>query len=158
MLKHGALGRDRLLQRFREHRNAVLFGTDSFWEGVSVAGEALRLVVIPRLPFRVPTEPVAQARTELAAARGQDPFRARALPEAVLRLRQGFGRLIRTATDRGAVMILDRRVIDRWYGRIFLASLPELPRVTGPTPAVMEALRRFYADKGGPVDKVDPRR
>jgi ATP-dependent DNA helicase DinG len=158
MLKHGALGRDRLLQRFREHRNAVLFGTDSFWEGVSVAGEALRLVVIPRLPFRVPTEPVAQARTELAAARGQDPFRARALPEAVLRLRQGFGRLIRTATDRGAVMILDRRVIDRWYGRIFLASLPELPRVTGPTPAVMEALRRFYADKGGPVDKADPRR
>lgn len=143
-LRQGDVGRDQLLQRFRESPSAVLFGTDSFWEGVSVAGDALRLVIIPRLPFRVPTEPVQQARHERIAAAGQDPFRAYSLPQAVLRFRQGFGRLIRTQSDRGAVIVLDRRVIGRWYGQVFLASLPELDRAVGPSRAVLDRLRAFY--------------
>ena len=143
LLKQGEMGRTRLLRRFREAGDAVLFGTDSFWEGVSVKGEALRLVVIPKLPFRVPTEPVQQARSELLQSRGLDPFRAHMLPEAVLRLRQGFGRLVRTQTDRGAVLILDRRISDRWYGRVFLASLPPATRATGPTRAVLRTVRDF---------------
>jgi ATP-dependent DNA helicase DinG len=151
LLRHGEMGRERLLQRFREGGNAVLFGTDSFWEGVSVAGEALRLVVIPRLPFRVPTEPVQQARYELIEARGANAFSSYALPQAVLRLRQGFGRLIRTASDRGVVLILDRRVSDRWYGRIFLQSLPRLPRAVGPWKAVAERMFSLYQG-GGPAD------
>jgi len=146
LLKQGEMGRTRLLHRFRESGDAVLFGTDSFWEGVSVKGNALRLVVIPRLPFRVPTEPVQQARSELLQSRGLDPFRAHMLPEAVLRLRQGFGRLVRTRTDRGAVLILDRRVIDRWYGRIFLQSLPPARRTTGPTRAVLRTIRDFIRE------------
>ena len=107
LLRQGESGRSRLLDRFRGMQDAVLFGTDSFWEGVSVSGPALRLVLIPRLPFRVPTEPVQEARHEHLQQQGLDPFRAGALPQAVLRLRQGFGRLVRTRTDRGAVAILD---------------------------------------------------
>jgi ATP-dependent DNA helicase DinG len=148
ILRQGKGGRGRLLQHFRDDRGAVLFGTDSFWEGVSVRGDGLRLVAIPRLPFRVPTEPVAESRYERIRARGEDPFRAYALPEAVLRLRQGFGRLIRSGTDRGAVLILDRRLHEQAYGRVFLHSLPGARRVVGPTRMVMEQLRAFYAGMG----------
>lgn len=144
ILRQGKGGKGRLLQRFREDRGAVLFGTDSFWEGVSVRGEGLRLVVIPRLPFRVPTDPVAEARYERLRQRGQDPFRAWSLPEAVLKLRQGFGRLVRSGTDRGAVLVLDRRLHEQWYGRVFLQSLPDARRVVGPRRVVMEELWRFY--------------
>lgn len=142
----GEAPRQALLARYLENPGAVLVGTDSFWEGVSVKGEALRLVVIPRLPFRVPTEPVAQARTELLERQGLDPFRVMALPQAVIKLRQGFGRLIRTQTDRGAVVILDRRLMDRWYGRAFLHSLPPARRITGPTRVVLQRLAAFYND------------
>ncbi len=145
VLRQGKGSREALLARFRDDRGSVLFGTDSFWEGVSVKGDALRLVAIPRLPFRVPTEPVSQARHERLVKQGVDPFRAWSLPEAVLRLRQGFGRLIRTGTDRGAVLICDRRIHEMWYGRIFLASLPPARRVVGPGRAVVEAMREFYA-------------
>ncbi|MFZ5480393.1 MAG: helicase C-terminal domain-containing protein [Myxococcota bacterium] len=145
ILRQGRGAKGKLLQHFREDRGAVLFGTDSFWEGVSVRGEGLRLVIIPRLPFRVPTEPVAQARYERLKASGQDPFRAYALPEAVLKLRQGFGRLVRSGTDRGAVLVLDRRLHEMWYGRVFLASLPAARRVVGPTRSVVDQLRSFYA-------------
>lgn len=144
LLRQGEMGKNRLLDIFKDNGNAVLFGTDSFWEGVSVRGAALRLVVIPKLPFRVPTEPVQQARYERIEAQGLDPFRTFTLPSAVLRLRQGFGRLVRAADDRGAVLILDRRVHDRWYGRVFLRSLPEMERAVGPTRAVLERLRDFY--------------
>lgn len=144
LLRQGDLGRDYLLQRFRDSPSSVLFATDSFWEGVSVSGDALRLVIIPRLPFRVPTEPVSQARHERIQQLGQDPFRAYSLPAAVLRFRQGFGRLIRTGTDRGAVIVLDNRVASRWYGRIFLASLPDMERVPGPSRRVLERLSEFY--------------
>ncbi len=144
LLRQGEVSRERLLDRFRADQDAVLFGTDSFWEGVSVSGRALRLVIIPRLPFRVPTDPVQQARFERLSEQGQDPFRAASLPEAILRLRQGFGRLIRTASDRGAVAILDRRLHERPYGRLFLSSLPPARRAVGPARAVLDHLREFF--------------
>lgn len=152
LLKQGELPRQRLLERFRASGDAVLFGTDSFWEGVSVPGDALRLVLIPRLPFRVPTEPVQQARHERLEARGHDPFRAYSLPQAVLRFRQGFGRLVRTRSDRGAVVVLDRRIASRWYGRLFLQSLPDMERTTGPMRVVLERLHGFYGTQPGPVE------
>jgi len=147
ILRQGKGSRERLLERFRADAGSVLFGTDSFWEGISVKGDALRLVIIPRLPFRVPTEPVAEARHERLAQAGLDPFRAWALPEAVIRLRQGFGRLVRTQTDRGAVLILDRRVHEMWYGKLFLAALPPARRVVGPSRLVIEQLRAFYTGR-----------
>jgi ATP-dependent DNA helicase DinG len=144
MLRQGEMGRAKLLDTFRQSRDSVLFGTDSFWEGVSVKGDALRLVIIPRLPFRVPTEPVQQARHERLAAQGIDPFREYSLPQAVLRFRQGFGRLIRTRSDRGAVLVLDRRVTRRWYGRVFINSLPKMETKEGPGQAVLHRLTGFY--------------
>ena len=144
LLCQGQMGRHRILERFKKDGSAVLFGTDSFWEGVSVSGQALRMVLIPRLPFRVPTEPVQLARYERLEEQGLDPFRNYALPQAVLRLRQGVGRLIRTQDDRGAVLLLDRRAMERWYGRIFLGSLPPMQRIGGPMRAVLERVARFY--------------
>jgi ATP-dependent DNA helicase DinG len=141
LLKQGQMSRQRLLERFKEHRRSVLFGTDSFWEGIDVKGDQLRMVIIPRLPFRVPTEPVQQARFEQLEAKGLDPFRCYSLPQAVLRFRQGFGRLIRTQRDRGVVLLLDRRVTNQWYGRVFLASLPEVMRAQGPARAVLQRIR-----------------
>ena len=153
LLRQGEMGRNRLLERFRAHGDAVLFGADTFWEGVSVAGAALRLLVIPRLPFRVPTEPVLQARHEQIEAMGGDAFRHYALPQAILRMRQGVGRLVRTTTDRGAVLVLDRRLHERWYGRTFVASLPPMARAVGPTRELLMRLRAFYRDAGGdPAD------
>ena len=101
-------------------KNTVILGTASFWEGVDVAGEALSLLVIARLPFAVPTDPIYEARSALY----DEPFDEYALPQAVLRFRQGFGRLIRSKTDRGALIVLDRRLRSRKYGEIFLQSLP----------------------------------
>lgn len=147
ILSQGRGGRERLLARFQENHASVLVGTDSFWEGISVRGDNLRLVLIPKLPFRVPTDPIAEARWELMQARGQDPFRGYALPQAILRLRQGFGRLIRSRSDRGAVVLLDRRLHEMWYGRMFLASLPDARRVVGPGRAVVEALRQLFSER-----------
>ena len=109
-----------LLERFAQGR-AVLLGTQSFWEGVDLPGDMLRCVVIARLPFSVPDDPLVQGRAE----RYDDPFRDFQLPQAALRLRQGFGRLIRTKTDYGAVVLLDRRVTAKDYGEVLLASLPD---------------------------------
>jgi ATP-dependent DNA helicase DinG len=147
VLAQGDAARPILLDRFRELQDAVLVGTDSFWEGVSVKGDGLRLVVIPRLPFRVPTEPLQQARHERIAAQGGDPFKALTLPQAVLKLRQGYGRLIRSTTDRGVVLLLDRRVIDKSYGRVVLAALPPARRLSAPWARVREEMYRFYAER-----------
>ena len=111
-----------LLETFREADKAVLLGTRSFWEGVDIPGEALSVLVIVKLPFEVPTEPIIAARSETF----EDPFTEYQLPEAILRFRQGFGRLIRTQSDRGVVAILDRRILTKRYGRAFLESLPDL--------------------------------
>lgn len=144
ILMQGKRGKETLLRRFRENRGAVLVGTDSFWEGVSVKGDDLRLVLIPRLPFRVPTEPIAQARHERVLAQGRDPFRVLSLPQAVLKLRQGFGRLVRSKRDRGVVAILDRRIHEMWYGRVFLQALPDARRLVGPMRMVLPQVQDFY--------------
>jgi ATP-dependent DNA helicase DinG len=146
-LKQGETGRHALLARFRKERNAVLFGTDSFWEGVDVKGEALRLVIIARLPFQVPTEPVQQARAEQIQAVGGDPFREFSVPQAVIKFRQGFGRLIRSRDDRGAVLILDRRVTTKGYGKIFLRSLPETELIRGDSGEVFKKMEAFFGEK-----------
>jgi ATP-dependent DNA helicase DinG len=147
VLVQATSGRAALLQRFRSNPNSVLVGTDSFWEGVSVKGVGLRLVVIPRLPFRVPTDPLQKARHEQIERRGGDPFRTYTLPQAVIRLRQGYGRLIRSRTDRGTVLLLDRRIHERSYGRVVLHSLPRARRINGPWRRVREELERFFGSQ-----------
>lgn len=121
--------REAITNLFRKVRSSVLLGTQSFWEGVDVVGESLSCLVVTKLPFQVFTEPLIRARAEYLAANGKDPFRHYSLPSAVIRLRQGFGRLIRTKTDRGVVVITDRRLVEKNYGRFFLHSLPPAPRV-----------------------------
>lgn len=137
-------GRHQLLASFRKEQHAVLFGTDSFWEGVDVKGDALRLVVIARLPFQVPTEPIQQARAERITALGGDPFREMSVPQAVLKLRQGFGRLIRSRTDRGAVLILDSRMVTKNYGARFRKSLPETAQQIAPLEEVLLKMEEFF--------------
>ncbi len=119
--------RSRLLEQFKTTPRSVLFGTDSFWMGVDVPGEALSNVIITRLPFAVPDHPLIEAKLELIQARGGDAFTEYSLPEAILKLRQGVGRLIRTKSDRGIVVILDNRIVTKAYGRAFLKALPECP-------------------------------
>jgi ATP-dependent DNA helicase DinG len=145
VLAQGTMERGRLLDEFRSGGKAVLLGTDSFWEGVDVPGEALSSVLLTRLPFRVPTHPVQRARAELIEARGGDPFAELSLPQAVIRFRQGFGRLIRSRTDRGVVVILDPRVNSQRYGRVFLNSLPPAHVVTEPRDAILAAVKAFLA-------------
>ena len=124
-LRQGDDDRGRLLLRFRTDLASVLFATDSFWEGVDTPGDALSLVVMCRLPFRVPTHPIYLARMEAIEARGGNAFMELSLPEAVMRLKQGFGRLMRRGSDKGVVTITDSRVLQKRYGSLFLASLPE---------------------------------
>jgi ATP-dependent DNA helicase DinG len=127
LVQGGALPRHRMLQRFKDDRDSVLFGTDSFWQGVDVPGEALSNVILTRLPFSVPDHPLTQAKCELIIANGGDAFREFSLPEAILKFRQGVGRLIRTQHDKGIVVILDNRVLTKPYGKAFLAVLPKCP-------------------------------
>lgn len=144
VLKQGELPRERLLELFRSGRRSVLFGTDSFWEGVDVRGEALSCVILPKLPFRVPSEPVQVARAEKVEARGGDAFRELSVPQAVLKFRQGFGRLVRHRTDRGVVLVLDVRILRKGYGRRFLRSLPAgvQPQIQ-PLGGTLDGMARF---------------
>ena len=145
LLVHGEDGRDALLRRFRASGRAILLGTSSFWEGVDVAGQALRGLLIPRLPFRVPTEPITAANCEAIEARGGDAFTEYMLPHASLRLKQGVGRLIRTTADTGAIVLGDPRVVTKGYGRGLVDSLPDARRVIAPWARVAAELRAFYA-------------
>ena len=128
MLVQGSAPRSELLERFRELGNAVLLGTSSFWEGVDVRGPALSCVIIDKLPFASPGDPVLQARIDALRERGGNPFREYQLPEAVIALKQGAGRLIRDVHDRGVLVVCDPRLLRRSYGHIFLNSLPPMAR------------------------------
>jgi ATP-dependent DNA helicase DinG len=146
LLVHGEEeSRDQLLRRFRESGRAVLLGTASFWEGVDVAGDALRGLLIAKLPFRVPTEPLTAAHCEAIAARGGDAFTEYMLPHASLRLKQGFGRLIRATTDRGVIVLCDPRVMQKAYGQTMLRALPPARRVSGAWEEIVTRVREFYS-------------
>lgn len=143
-LRQGDDSRYQLLERFRHTDRSVLFATHSFWEGVDISGEALRCVIIVKLPFKVPTEPLIQARTEAINAAGGDAFRHYALPLAIVKFKQGFGRLIRHKRDRGCIICLDPRLITKNYGTLFLNSLPACQRVFAPTAEVLTAMKEFF--------------
>src|SRR5947207_6124194 len=113
-----------LLDRFRTTPNAVLLGTTSFWQGVDVQGDQLRNVIVVKLPFAVPDEPIIEARLDAIKRNGGNPFMEYSVPEAIIKLKQGFGRLIRSRTDKGIVVILDSRIVTKRYGRMFLEALP----------------------------------
>lgn len=130
VLVHGQDGsREHILTEFRKDERSVLFGTSSFWQGVDVRGRGLRNVIITRLPFDPPDRPLTQARLELIQARGGNPFMEDSLPRAIIRFKQGFGRLIRSQSDHGRVVVLDPRLLTARYGRLFLDALPEGVRI-----------------------------
>ena len=136
--------RHRLLEHFVGAGRGILLGTSSFWEGVDVPGDPLRGLVIQKLPFRVPTDPITAARMEAIERQGRDPFGSFMLPHAALRLKQGFGRLIRSRADRGAVVLLDDRIVTKRYGRYLRESLPPAPLVKGAWVDLARRLRAFY--------------
>jgi ATP-dependent DNA helicase DinG len=148
ILVQGEQSRDQLLRRFRDAGNAILLGTDSFWEGVDVPGRALRVLLLCKLPFKVPSEPLTAARLERMAEQGEDGFTGYLLPLAALKLKQGFGRLIRTRTDVGVVILLDRRVVAKRYGPLLLNGLPRAERVTGTWEQVRTRCEDFFAKHG----------
>jgi ATP-dependent DNA helicase DinG len=150
LLVHGEDSRQSLLRRFIETGNAVLLGTASFWEGVDVPGDPLRALLLAKLPFRVPTEPLVAARCERVERGGGDAFTDYMLPDAALRLKQGFGRLIRSSTDRGAIVLMDPRVLTRGYGELLLETLPPAKRVTGPWNDVTLQLASFFRGAAAP--------
>ncbi|MEX2445446.1 MAG: helicase C-terminal domain-containing protein [Alkalispirochaeta sp.] len=141
--RQGSDDRVRLLEQFRNDVASVLFATDSFWEGVDIPGKALRLVVVCRLPFRVPTDPVQLARAEAVEKSGGNSFVEFSLPQAVMRLKQGFGRLMRRVDDYGAVVVTDPRMIRKIYGRIFWNSLPPAQPMVLPGEPLVEELQQF---------------
>lgn len=144
LLKQGEMSRKELIANFTANRYGVLFGTDSFWEGVDVAGDKLRAVIIVKLPFKVPSEPIIQARMEKLEAEGKDPFMDYSIPQAIVKFKQGFGRLIRGRKDRGAIIVLDSRLTNKNYGKLFISSLPKCQEIIAPEKEVQLALKKFY--------------
>jgi ATP-dependent DNA helicase DinG len=150
ILLQGEMSKSGLLDTFRSTPNAVLFGTSSFWQGVDVQGEKLSCVVIDKLPFSVPSDPVVAARIRHLNEAGRNPFYEYQIPEAVILLKQGFGRLIRSRTDRGILVLLDKRVLTKGYGRTFLQSLPPAPLTHN-----RADLCNFFAGNGSLTDEIE---
>ncbi|NLL88859.1 MAG: hypothetical protein GX228_08030 [Firmicutes bacterium] len=144
ILAQGEMSRAEMLEQFQANSGAILLGTDSFWEGVDVAGDALSAVIITRLPFKVPTDPIVKARSEQLQESGINPFMHYFLPQAVLKFRQGCGRLIRTRTDRGLILICDHRIMERSYGKLFLKSLPKCPVHYASLQEIERRLKAWY--------------
>jgi Rad3-related DNA helicase len=140
LLKQGEMTRLELTQRFRQEEGAILFGLKSFWEGVDIAGDALSLVVIDKLPFDPPDDPVHEARVAQMKAAGENWFGTYVLPQAVLRLKQGIGRLLRTREDRGVMAILDTRLHTKGYGKLVLDALPPARRTSS-----LKDVERFFS-------------
>jgi ATP-dependent DNA helicase DinG len=149
VLTQGEAPNAALLERFRAHGNAVLVATAGFWQGVDVPGSALRLVIIDKLPFDVPTDPLIAARCDRLKEQGEQPFMKYLVPAAALALKQGFGRLIRTRHDRGIVAVLDNRLTRKGYGRVLLRSLPPAKRCRTMTEVV-----QFWQGAHGADDAV----
>lgn len=145
LLRQGEEPRHQLIKKFQQTPRAVLLGMDSFWEGVDIPGPQLSNVIIMRLPFRVPTEPLFQAQWEALAKEGKDPFLHLSLPEAVIKFKQGFGRLIRSQADRGIVVILDQRIMTKWYGQAFLRSVPGGKLLTVPQSQLASLIQKWLA-------------
>jgi ATP-dependent DNA helicase DinG len=143
VLKQGDDDRNRLLAGFLNDRSSCLFATNSFWEGVDAPGDTLRLVILCRLPFRNPGDPVFEARCEALESRGGNAFMDLSLPEAVMKFKQGFGRLMRRSSDQGVVAVLDGRLLHKPYGKIFLASLPETKTCFGSLDNIIRAVEGF---------------
>ena len=141
ILKQGEMAPSRMIQRFKE-KPSVIFGTNSFWQGVDIPGDALSSVIITKLPFDVPSEPLTEARIEDMKKRSINPFKHYQIPRAIIQLRQGFGRLIRKRTDKGVVAILDSRLTQRSYGKQFLKSLPECAQTQN-----LEDVKKFLSDR-----------
>lgn len=135
--------RNAILERFRECPRTVLLGTSSFWEGVDVVGDTLSVLVIAKLPFSVPTDPIFAARSEKLS----DPFLNYTIPQSILRFKQGFGRLIRSKEDRGIVVVLDKRLISKRYGALFLQSLPATCVREGPLKRLPTIATRFLSGR-----------
>jgi ATP-dependent DNA helicase DinG len=148
-LKQGDDDRTRLLQAFLSDEKSVLFATDSFWEGVDAPGDTLRLVILCRLPFRPPNEPVLEARCELLGKRGGKPFMEISLPDAVMKFKQGFGRLMRRSSDKGVVAVLDGRLLRKQYGSLFLRSLPDTKTCFADFDTVVRRAEEFLAAPSG---------
>ena len=143
-LKQGDDDRTRLLQRFLEEKTSVLFGTDSFWEGVDAPGETLRLLILCRLPFKTLKDPVFEARREYLENSGRNSFVELSLPDAVMKFKQGFGRLMRNSSDYGAIVVLDGRLLHKLYGKTFLGSLPETKTSFKEFDGILLDMERFF--------------
>ncbi len=145
ILRQGDSPRTVLIEKFRAKTGNILFGTDSFWEGVDVAGQALHCVILVKLPFKVPDDPLVEARSELLEKEGKSPFMHYLLPQAALKFKQGFGRLMRKKTDYGTVVCLDRRLVTKAYGKIILQSLPPCRTLFASREKVLQEIKSFYS-------------
>lgn len=145
LLKQGDDDRFRLLEHFKQDKTSVLFATDSFWEGVDVPGESLSQVIIVKLPFAVPNDPVFAARAEAVEKRGGSPFMELSVPQAVIKFRQGFGRLIRRGDDKGVIIVLDRRIVEKRYGKEFTKSVPQTRKMYNSLNDILSAVKSFLS-------------
>ena len=148
LLKQGDAARQVLIDTVKSKEGHVLFATDSFWEGIDIPGEYLRSVVIVKLPFKVPSDPLFQAISEVFEKKGLDPFKEYSLPLALLKFKQGFGRLIRTKEDRGCVVCLDKRIMTKPYGRSFIKSIPACSALYEDTDVMLKEMKNFFIKTG----------